>query len=318
LPPVEPPTAGFVVQLFLLPALIIGVVVVVYLLFGRISGGHRNPAEYLADLRGANEERRWLAAHELALILQHDKTWQDDQQFAGELAAELEAELDKPRSSDRGVQYQQYLASALGAFNSAVGLQALQRAIQSDVAADIRAAAIWSLARLGDRLRDSSAPGIQHEFVSIIPDLAAAGTDDDPGIRKLVAFALGAIGRPEAIDGLVPLLNDTDREVCYNAANALARLGSTLSLERLEEMLDVEQLSEQFRERESGPTNTQAQIESVTLAALESLSQLLVRRPQSDLEPLRPRIERLAISGTAIVQTSAKKLLIKMAASSAT
>ena len=90
LPPVEPPTAGFIAQLFLIPALIVCVLVAVYLLFGKIAGGQRSPQEYLTDLRGANEERRWLAAHELALFLQHDQKWQNDEQLAKDLAGELD------------------------------------------------------------------------------------------------------------------------------------------------------------------------------------------------------------------------------------
>jgi hypothetical protein len=39
LPPVEPPTAGFIVQLFVLPAVIVAVVIVVWLLFGKLAAG---------------------------------------------------------------------------------------------------------------------------------------------------------------------------------------------------------------------------------------------------------------------------------------
>ena len=37
LPPVEPPSAGFIVQLFLIPALIVAVILGVYLLFGQLA-----------------------------------------------------------------------------------------------------------------------------------------------------------------------------------------------------------------------------------------------------------------------------------------
>ncbi|MBV8266772.1 MAG: hypothetical protein JO252_10645, partial [Planctomycetaceae bacterium] len=42
LPPVEAPSAGFIVQLFVIPAVIVAVVIVVWLLFGKLAGGERD------------------------------------------------------------------------------------------------------------------------------------------------------------------------------------------------------------------------------------------------------------------------------------
>ena len=42
LPPVEPPSAGFVVQLFVIPAAVVVVVIIVWLLFGKLAGGERD------------------------------------------------------------------------------------------------------------------------------------------------------------------------------------------------------------------------------------------------------------------------------------
>ena len=51
LPPVEPPSAGFVVQLFVIPALVVVVVIIVWLLFGKLAGGERDAMEYVRQLR---------------------------------------------------------------------------------------------------------------------------------------------------------------------------------------------------------------------------------------------------------------------------
>ena len=51
LPKVEPPSAGFVVQLFVIPAVVVVVVIIVWLLFGKLAGGERDAMEYVRRLR---------------------------------------------------------------------------------------------------------------------------------------------------------------------------------------------------------------------------------------------------------------------------
>ena len=48
LPPVEPPSAGFVVQLFVIP-LVVVVVIIVWLLFGKLAGGDGAAMEYVGQ-----------------------------------------------------------------------------------------------------------------------------------------------------------------------------------------------------------------------------------------------------------------------------
>src|SRR5215470_18291586 len=65
LPPVEPPSAGFLVQLFLIPGIIVAIIVVVWLLFHWLAQMGNDPREYVRKLRG-NNEVRWQAAVNLA------------------------------------------------------------------------------------------------------------------------------------------------------------------------------------------------------------------------------------------------------------
>src|SRR4051794_41478983 len=58
LPPVEAPSAGFIVQLFVIPAVIVAVVIVVWLLFGKLAGGERDAMEYVRLLRSPNAHWR--------------------------------------------------------------------------------------------------------------------------------------------------------------------------------------------------------------------------------------------------------------------
>ena len=58
LPPVEPPSARFIVQLFVIPAAIVLVLVVAYLAFvqlpfGRLANGGRDMMDYVRSIKGA-------------------------------------------------------------------------------------------------------------------------------------------------------------------------------------------------------------------------------------------------------------------------
>ena len=70
LPPVKAPSAGFVVQLFVIPAVVVAVVILVWLLFGKLAGGERDPAEYVRRFRPASGD--WRSAFELASLIQND------------------------------------------------------------------------------------------------------------------------------------------------------------------------------------------------------------------------------------------------------
>ena len=65
LPPVEPPSAAFLVQLFLVPALIVGIIVFVWLAFHWLAQLGNDPEGYVRALKRPSEGR-WQAALNLA------------------------------------------------------------------------------------------------------------------------------------------------------------------------------------------------------------------------------------------------------------
>src|SRR3954462_9491361 len=91
LPPVESPSAGFIVQLFVIPAVIVAVVIVVWLLFGKLAGGERDAMEYVRLLR--SPDAHWRAAYELASLIQNDPKLSSDPKLLGELTDLLGTEL---------------------------------------------------------------------------------------------------------------------------------------------------------------------------------------------------------------------------------
>src|SRR3954451_11054457 len=112
LPPVEAPSAGFVVQLFVIPAVVVAVVIVVWLLFGKLAGGERDAMEYVRQLRLSSAN--WRSAFELASLIQNDARLGSDPRLLGELTDLLSFELDH----NENPLLTQYVALTLGAFQT--------------------------------------------------------------------------------------------------------------------------------------------------------------------------------------------------------
>jgi HEAT repeat protein len=100
-------------------------------------------------------------------------------------------------------------ASADGAIRMRA-LPLLERALSSDAAASVRAAAAIALADLG-----------AHET---LPSLLVAVEDDDAMVRQMALTALGEIGDPRAQPRLERALRDPRPEVRYQAVIAYARV----------------------------------------------------------------------------------------------
>jgi hypothetical protein len=98
LPPVEPPSGRFIVQLFVVPGLIVLVVVMILMgLFYLTS--RQSPDYFLRQLDSDNADIRWRAAADLAQILKRPESgslrWKADTAFALELAERLRRSLDE-------------------------------------------------------------------------------------------------------------------------------------------------------------------------------------------------------------------------------
>ena len=66
LPPVQPPSAGFIIQLFVVPGLIVLAVVLVWALFGRIAAGEQDWQTLVQELQSPNSHIRKRAMYGLA------------------------------------------------------------------------------------------------------------------------------------------------------------------------------------------------------------------------------------------------------------
>ena len=309
LPPVEPPSAGFIVQLFVIPAAIVVVVVVVWLLFGKLAGGERDAMDYVQTIKDANENRRWRAAFELSSLIHNDARLARDPALLGALTDLLTAELAK---TDGDESVKKWLAGALGAFQTldaqapgaarkADPIAALASAMAPGQPVAVRMAAAESLARQAARLNQSL------DDADAIKALAEATQADDPGLRQRATYALGFFGGTPANQALRRRLNSDDAFVRYAAAVHLARRGDLDALAVVREMLSPRDLGRSIRVGD--PVEAGAKIEAFEQEILKALEVSIRDDHPALAREVRPAIEEQSRSGSVAVRNEAAAVL---------
>ena len=217
------PTASpaIAVQFFLIPLLVVGATVLVYIGFRGLLSEDRSAEEYLADIRSGGTNRQWPAAYELSRLM-------SDPDFVRKGEAALAPELTKAfaASSDDDPRVRQYLALALGRLTPPLPADARRLLVEAlnDKESQTRISAIWALGSTGD--------------VTVVPDIERLYASGDAGVRKMVVYALGSMPIDAGNDTLVRALEDAEPDVQWNAAIALARHGRHEGVPVLRRMLD--------------------------------------------------------------------------------
>jgi HEAT repeat protein len=311
LPPVEPPSAGFILQLFVVPAVMVIIIVAVWLMFNWLAHMGDNPRDYVDALRRGNVAR-WQAAVNLANALRRENSkLKTDTALADELSKLLDTELESTGDSpsDNDIRLQAYLCKALGEFNVPVGLPALLRASSPKSNLQVRRAAIESIALLASnagRLQPLSDP--QLDVV-----LTAASSDEDSAIREAGAYSLGVLGGSDAIERLKVLVSDGAPNVRYNAATGLARWGDASAAPVLVEMLDPDEASGIASETDEAAQ--QFKRHSILINGLRATSQLAVANLDADLTRLEAAVDQLSKSDVVKeIRYEAQQVLIDLQA----
>jgi hypothetical protein len=219
-----PPQAAapaIAVQFFLIPLLVVGATVLVYVGFRGLLSEERSAAEYLTDIRSGGSNRRWPAAYELSRLMADPAFARQDQAM---LAPELIKAFADSKNDDPRVR--QYLALTLGRLTPPIPAEARQLLIDAlnDQDGQTRISALWALGSTGD--------------ASVAPDIARMYESEDAGVRKMAVYALGSMPADAGNDTLVRALEDPQADVQWNAAIALARHGRHEGVPVLRRMLD--------------------------------------------------------------------------------
>jgi HEAT repeat protein/PBS lyase HEAT-like repeat-containing protein len=211
------------VQFFLIPLLVVGATVLVYVGFRSLLSEDRSAQEYLTDIRSGGSNRRWPAAYELSRLM-------SDPQFVKRDEALVAPELIRAfaASKDDDPRVRQYLALAIGRLTPPIPVEGRQLLLDAlnDKDSQTRISAIWAL-------------GATHD-VTAVPAIERMYASEDAGVRKMVVYALGSIPGDAGTPTLVKALDDPEADVQWNAAIALARHGSHEATPVLRRMLDRE------------------------------------------------------------------------------
>jgi hypothetical protein len=325
LPQVEPPSASFLLQLFLIPLVIVLAIVMVWLLFSWLAHLGASPEDLVRDI-GKMNDASWQKAYNLAEMLR--KPQYDHLKDNPDLALELAATLDKLRTTrpdrqdeiaaaktekrrvelseafDKRLKLEEFLCKALGEMRATDGLPALVRAAQpvDDPAAfSIRAAAIQSIAVAASHVEPKTLQANEPLMEAVIEASRASSEGPDArayrNLASNAAFTLGMIGGSEALDRLNFLLDDGDANTRYNAATGLARHGDARALPVILEMLDpknTEGLDDPDAKTEEQVALGQEWKRALVMTnGLRAAKQLVQKKPDADYSELKKSLAKL-------------------------
>lgn len=269
LPPVQPPSASYIIQLFLIPALIVMAVIGVWALFGKLADSDTNWQQLVSELN-QNEHRRWRAALGLAQLLQNQNSQPDanglvlaeQPVLADALTDLLKQSLESRTTLEDDIKQQEFLARTLGSLrNDSRVLPTLGYALSPEWDPEVRKSSLMALAMIAgrhfeDRAASSGAavvdtgangepvymldapltkPTITDE--SVMKALNLAVQDEQPSIRHLAGYVLALVSGEEAMQQLKLMLLDGNAMARANAAVGLARNGLTDGVPALIELL---------------------------------------------------------------------------------
>ncbi|HVT30922.1 MAG TPA: HEAT repeat domain-containing protein [Lacipirellulaceae bacterium] len=306
LPPVEEPSAKFIIQLFVVPALIVMLIVAVWLAFTWVvRSTELGPDQLIQGIEQGPNVARWQRARELAELLQ-DKRYPEFRQSrtgAARLAQMLARSLDQADMGEDDIEFRKYLAAALGNFDVQEGTGVLLKAASTNRDTreqKVRDAAIQAIAVRAYNLAHLVPPQKLAD-PALEPALVHLASDSDPVIRFQTAYALGQLGTPAAIKQLESMVDDPDPGTRYNAAVALAHRGNAKSIETLAEMLDWKESAGVRSEAEEGRPFKRTVI---IVSAIDATHALARQNPNADLSPLISALQQLVSTDTNTLKKS--------------
>jgi len=261
------PYRNLFVPLIVVPALIVGAVMLVFLFFGAIAGSEATLAENLDRVAhgGQNDRKqaafnmvRQIAENNQARLDGRDPPWPLDPGFQDS----LRRAWDSTSADDPAIRL--VLASLLAQLEDPQGVPSLIALLETpqndDPDGGIRFNALATLGSLGD-------PRAEAPAVKILQ------TGEDPGLRAVAAIALQRIPGEAGAEALRGALDDPEFEVRANAAIALSMRGDPSAARVLLELLD-RSVYESEHGRDAAKFSQAARISEARVAAVEGLARL--------------------------------------------
>ena len=253
------PRGGTVGRFFLLPLLVVGTAVGIFLVFNVMTFDRRSPAGYLDEVRGGSANRRWQAAFELSRAVGRVPPGPEREALVAQTVRVFEG-LSRTRADD--VPVRRYLVLVLGKLGDPTAVPAVLAAAK-DPDPETRLYAVWALGVLGEK--------------RALPVVLDSSISEDSGARKMAAYVLGRLQDPRAVPRLRVLLEDPVADVRWNAAIALATLKDRSALPVLRSMIDRAALARQA-------SLSADQSETAMVNALKAFAQLADSESLSAIE----------------------------------
>ena len=286
------------VQFFLIPLAVVGVTALVYVGFRSLIADQRSPQDYLNEIRGGGAARQWPAAFELSRLM-------DDPKVRGDkaLALALVKAFEEAKGGDPRVR--KYLALAIGRLEPPLPADAVSVLLKSfdeegkpwtpdvwsringwtDEMNEAHISTIWALGASGD--------------ASVVSRIEPLYTSSDPGVRKMVVYALGALPGDEQVVTLRTALADGAPDVRWNAAVALARHGSHAGVPVIQQMLDRPYIEHTVK-RGVRPDEDQDPVADVMISGLRAAAALKEPSLRSSVEELSRQDRSMRVRQAAI------------------
>jgi HEAT repeat protein len=283
------PYRNLLVPLVVVPAMIVMVLVVVFVLFGALAGEEKTPSENLRRLlEGGSNEQRQAAFNLVSQFLQDREAraagrvpeWHADASLLPELLAALEQKAEMSEEND--VPPRLALAIMVASLGGAEGVSALADLTRLPEETDPRGEYRWNaaiaLGSLGADMDEASRIVATRALVAVLES-------PDSGLRSAAVIALQGLSTPEALAALRGALADGSLEIRGNAALSLARHGSAEGAAVLREMLSIAAYDGE-RERDPRKWTRGEDVGRSRRKALSALAQIGAPPPRAQLEEL--------------------------------
>jgi len=255
------------VQFFLIPLVVVGIAVLVYVGFRSMVAEQRTAQECLTEVRNGTRGGRWLAAMELWDLMGDPKVRADRS-----LIPQLMAAFEEAKGDDSRVR--QYLALAISRVDPPLPPDAVKTLLEAlnEEDAGARISAICALGASGDP--------------AVAAKLQPLYNSDDAGIRKMVVYSLGALPGDTQVATLTTALHDAEPDVQWNAAIALARHNEHQGVPVVQQMLDRSYVEQKVKRQ----TRQDQNIDPVADVMISGVRAAAVLKDAS----LRPSLEGLS------------------------
>jgi hypothetical protein len=300
----ESPSRNLLVPLVVVPALIVMVLVLVFVLFGAVAGKEDSPRENLDRLlHGGFNERKQAAFNLVRQVLEYRRAsaegatpeWEIDASFLPELRA-ARGEVGELRSP-RDVPIPLVLSSLLAQLGEPEGVHQLEEmtalADELDPEHEYRMVAAMTLGAIGSELDEAGRASAARALIRLLDH-------PDDGLVLVAIAGLQTLPSPDTVRALEGMLASRVLEQRASAALSLAALGERGGQAVLEEMLtlapyDAERAADQRR----WPPQRVSESRCKAIAALLALEVLEKEALQRLAEDPDPNVRRTALGGGA-------------------